>query len=252
MLAKRIIPCLDIDGGKVVKGRMFNNLIIAGDPVELAMSYRDQGADELVLLDISATVQGRSTMVELVKRVAGVLDIPFTVGGGIRNLNDAKAVLWNGADKVSVNTAAVRNQEIITSLSDIYGAQSVVASIDARKSENGGYEVYIEGGRTATGLDVIKWAKRVKELGAGEILLTSIDMDGTKQGYDIALTSEVSRSVNVPVIASGGGGSPEHIYRVLTDGLADAALAASIFHFNEYSIIKVKEYLKRKGVPVRL
>lgn len=252
MLAKRIIPCLDIDGGKVVKGRMFNDLVVAGDPVELAMSYRDQGADELVLLDISATIQGRRTMVELVKRVAGVLDIPFTVGGGIRDLDDARSVLWNGADKVSVNTAAVRNPEIITSLADVYGAQSVVASIDARRAGNGSYMVYVEGGRTATGLDAIQWAKRATDLGAGEILLTSIDMDGTKEGYDMALTSEVSSSVSVPVIASGGGGSPDHIYRVLTEGLADAALAASIFHFNQYSIAKVKEYLKERGVPIRI
>ncbi|MCL4343557.1 MAG: imidazole glycerol phosphate synthase subunit HisF [Nitrososphaerota archaeon] len=252
MLAKRIIPCLDIDGGKVVKGRMFDDLVVAGDPVELAMNYRDQGADELVLLDISATIQGRKTMVELVKRVAGVLDIPFTVGGGIRNLDDARAVLWNGADKVSVNTASVKNPEIITSLADVYGAQSVVASIDARKAKNGGYEVYVEGGRTATGLDAIQWAMRTTGLGAGEILLTSIDMDGTEKGYDMDLTSKVSGSVAVPVIASGGGGSPDHIYRVLTEGLADAALAASIFHFNQYSIAKVKEYLKERGVPVRI
>jgi len=231
---------------------MFNDLVIAGDPVELAMSYRDQGADELVLLDISATIQGRRTMVELVKRVAGVLDIPFTVGGGIRDLDDARAVLWNGADKVSVNTAAVKNPEIITSLAEVYGAQSVVASIDARRAGNGGYMVYVEGGRTATGLDAIQWAKRTTELGAGEILLTSIDMDGTKEGYDMELTSKVSGSVSVPVIASGGGGSPGHIYRVLTEGLADAALAASIFHFNQYSIAKVKEYLKERGVPVRI
>ncbi|MEM0145971.1 MAG: imidazole glycerol phosphate synthase subunit HisF [Conexivisphaerales archaeon] len=252
MLAKRIIPCLDIDGGKVVKGRMFNDLIVAGDPLELAMNYRDQGADELVLLDISATMQGRKTMVELVKRIAGVLDIPFTVGGGVRNLDDARAVLWNGADKVSVNTAAVKNPEMITSLAEVYGAQSVVVSIDARKVKNENYEVYIEGGHKATGLDVIEWAIRATELGAGEILLTSIDMDGTEEGYDIALTSKVSKSLAVPVIASGGGGSPDHIYRVLTEGLADAALAASIFHFNKYSIGKVKEYLKERGVPIRI
>ncbi len=252
MLAKRIIPCLDIDKGVVVKGKKFNDLTIAGDPVELALSYRDQGADEIVLLDISATVQGRRTMVELVRQVARVLDIPFTVGGGIGNLDDARNVLWNGADKVSVNTAAIRNPEIITSLSDVYGVQSVVVSIDARRTKGGGYEVYIEGGRTATGLDAIQWAKRATELGAGEVLLTSIDRDGTEQGYDIELTSKVSGSVPVPVIASGGGGSPEHIYRVLTEGLADAALAASIFHFNQYSVEKVKEYLKERGVIVRI
>jgi len=252
LLAKRIIPCLDVDNGAVVKGKRFNDLVIAGDPVKLALSYRDQGADEIVLLDISATVQGRSTMADLVRKVARVLDIPFTVGGGIHSLDDAKKVLWNGADKVSINTAAVMNPEIITELSDVYGAQSVVVSIDAKKREGGRYEVYIEGGRTATGLDVIDWARKATELGAGEVLLTSIDRDGTELGYDIELTSKISRSVAVPVIASGGGGSPEHIYSVLTEGQADAALAASIFHFNQYSVKKVKEYLRERGVIVRI
>ena len=251
LLAKRIIPCLDVDNGAVVKGKRFNGLVIAGDPVKLALSYRDQGADEIVLLDISATLQGRSTMVDLVRKVARELDIPFTVGGGIHSLDDARKVLWNGADKVSINTAAVKNPEIITALSDVYGAQSVVVSIDVRRKGRG-YEVFIEGGRTATGLDAIEWARKATELGAGELLLTSIDRDGTELGYDIELTLKVSRSVSVPVIASGGGGSPEHIYSVLTKGQADAALAASIFHYNQFSIKKVKEYLRERGVIIRI
>ncbi len=251
MLAKRIIPCLDVDKGKVVKGVSFGDLRIAGDPVELAVRYRDLGADEIVFLDISASYEGRKIMIDKVKEVASKLDIPFTVGGGIRSLEDAKEILWNGADKVSINTHAVLNPKLITEIADVYGSQSVVVAIDA-KLENGEYYVYIKGGRERTNLKVVEWAKRAVELGAGEILLTSIDRDGTLQGFDVEITKAVADSVSVPVIASGGGGKPEHFLDVFVKGRADAALAASIFHYNFINIMDLKRYLKENGVNVRL
>ncbi|MGC9208242.1 MAG: imidazole glycerol phosphate synthase subunit HisF [Nitrososphaeria archaeon] len=251
MLAKRIIPCLDVKDGRVVKGVRFENLREAGDPKELALKYRDEGADEVVFLDISASYEGRKIMIEKVKEVAKVLDIPFTVGGGIRSLQEAREILWSGADKISLNTYAVLNPELITQIADVYGSQSVVVSIDARREGNG-YRVYIKGGREATGLEAVMWAKKAEELGAGEILLTSIDRDGTEMGFDLDLTRAVSEAVAVPVIASGGGGKMEHFYQVLTTGKADAALAASVFHFNQLSIPELKSYLKQRGVVVRI
>jgi len=251
MLAKRIIPCLDVDKGKVVKGKSFVNLVEAGDPVNLAEMYRDMGADEIVFLDISASYEGRKIFIEKVKEVASKLDIPFTVGGGISSLEDAKQILWNGADKVSINTYAVLKPELITAIADVYGSQSVVVSIDAKKEAND-YYVYIKGGRERTALSAKDWAKKAQELGAGEILITSIDRDGTKMGYDIELTKMITDTVSLPVIASGGGGRLEHFYEVFKKANADAALAASVFHFKEISINELKLYLKEKGVVVRI
>ncbi|MCS7137204.1 MAG: imidazole glycerol phosphate synthase subunit HisF [Candidatus Caldarchaeum sp.] len=254
MLAKRIIPCLDVDAGKVVKGRRFVNLREAGEPAVLAASYSEQGADELVFLDITASSQKREILVQVVKQVAEVINIPFTVGGGIRTVEDADLVLRNGADKVSVNTAAVKNPAVVKQLAETYGSQCVVVAVDAKKTNTtaSGYEVFIYGGSSATGLDALEWVKRAGELGAGEILLTSMDMDGTKDGYDVELTRRVAESVDIPVIASGGAGKPQHLYEVLTAGKADAALAASIFHYGEYSIAEVKQYLRERGVVVRM
>lgn len=252
-LAKRIIPCLDVDNGRVVKGRRFGDLRDVGDPVKMALKYRNDGADELVFLDITATIEKRKILIDVVRNVAEVLDIPFTVGGGIRSIEDAHAILRSGADKISINTIAVENPEIITKLSKQYGSQCVVVAIDAKRSDKtaSGFEVYTHSGKNPRGLDAVKWALQVEKLGAGEILLTSIDRDGTKLGYDLQLTSLVASNVNIPVIASGGGGSPEHIYEVLTNGHADAALAASIFHYEEYTISDVKRFLLKKGVNVR-
>jgi cyclase len=251
MLAKRIIPCLDVDKGRVVKGIKFKNLVDAGDPVETALAYEEQGADELVFLDITASYEDRSIMLDVVKAVAENVFMPFTVGGGIRNLEDIRKLLLSGADKISINTSAVKNPDLIKESAKLFGSQCIVVAIDAKRKEKG-WEVYINGGRTPTGVDVIEWAKKVAELGAGEILLTSIDKDGTKSGYDIELTKMVSESVHIPVIASGGAGSVEHFYQVFTEGKADAALAASLFHFKEVSIPQLKEYLFSRGVPVRL
>jgi cyclase len=251
MLAKRIIPCLDVDKGRVVKGIKFKNLVDAGDPVETALAYEEQGADELVFLDITASYEDRSIMLDVVKAVAENVFMPFTVGGGIRNLEDIRKLLLSGADKISINTSAVKNPDLIKESAKLFGSQCIVVAIDAKRKEKG-WEVYINGGRTPTGLDVIEWAKKVAELGAGEILLTSMDKDGTKSGYDIELTKMVSESVHIPVIASGGAGSVEHFYQVFTEGKADAALAASLFHFKEVSIPQLKEYLFSRGVPVRL
>ncbi|SNZ11304.1 imidazole glycerol phosphate synthase subunit HisF [Hydrogenobacter hydrogenophilus] len=251
MLAKRIIPCLDVDKGRVVKGIKFKNLVDAGDPVETALAYEEQGADELVFLDITASYEDRNIMLDVVKAVAENVFMPFTVGGGIRNLEDIRKLLLAGADKVSINTSAVKNPDLIKESAKLFGSQCIVVAIDAKRKEKG-WEVYINGGRTPTGLDVIEWAKKVSELGAGEILLTSMDKDGTKSGYDIELTKMVSESVHIPVIASGGAGSVEHFYQVFTEGKADAALAASLFHFKEVSIPQLKEYLFSRGVPVRL
>jgi cyclase len=250
MLAKRIIPCLDVAKGRVVKGVRFENLVDAGDPVEVAKAYEEQGADELVFLDISASYEGRSIMIDVVRRVAEQVFMPFTVGGGIRDIEDIRALLLAGADKVSINTAAVKNPGLIRESAIRFGSQCIVVAIDAkRKGER--WEVYINGGRTPTSLDAVEWAKKVASLGAGEILLTSIDADGTKSGYDIELTQAVAESVNIPIIASGGAGTFEHFYSVFTDGKADAALAASLFHFKEISIHELKEYLHSKGIQVR-
>lgn len=253
MLAKRIIPCLDVDAGRVVKGRRFVNLMDAGDPAELAAKYSEEGADELVFLDITASAQKREILVRVVRDVASVINIPFTVGGGIRSLEDADLVLRNGADKISVNTSAVNNPQLIKRLAETYGSQCVVVAVDAKSNPEmpSGYEVYVYGGRSATGLDAVDWAGKAAELGAGEILLTSIDMDGTRQGYDVNLTRLVAGSLDVPVIASGGAGGPEHFYAVLTEGRADAALAAGIFHYVRHSIEEVKRYLAERGVAVR-
>ncbi len=252
MLTKRIIPCLDVTQGRVVKGTNFINLRDAGDPVELAAFYDGQGADELVFLDITASAEGRRTMLEVVYRTAAEVFIPYTVGGGIATLEDIRAVLSAGADKVSINTAAVQNPALISRGAERFGSQCIVVAIDAKQTGPQKWEVYIHGGRTPTGLDAVQWAKEVEKLGAGEILLTSMDRDGTKDGYDIALTRAIADAVRIPVIASGGVGTLAHIAQGLTAGGADAALAASIFHFGEYSIRQVKEYLRDCGVPVRL
>ncbi|MEW5898860.1 MAG: imidazole glycerol phosphate synthase subunit HisF [Bacillota bacterium] len=252
MLTKRIIPCLDVTDGRVVKGTNFINLRDAGDPVELAAYYDGQGADELVFLDITASAQGRKTMLEMVYRTAGEVFIPYTVGGGISTLEDIRDVLSAGADKVSINTAAVQNPELVARSAERFGTQCIVVAIDARQVGPQKWEVYIHGGRTPTGLDAVEWARRVEELGAGEILLTSMDRDGTKDGYDIPLTRAIADTVRIPVIASGGVGTLEHIAEGLTAGGADAALAASIFHFGEYSVRQVKEYLRKRGIPVRI
>lgn len=251
MYAKRIIPCLDVKDGRVVKGVSFVGLRDAGDPVECARVYDRQGADELVLLDITATHEGRSTMLEIVRRVADSIFIPFTVGGGIRELDDFAQLLRAGADKISVNSAAVRNPSLIDAAARRFGSQCVVCAIDAKKRD-GGWEVYLNGGRIPTGIDALAWAREAVSRGAGEILLTSMDCDGQKNGYDLDLTSIISQNVNVPVIASGGAGKMEHFYDALTRGSADAVLAASLFHFNEIGIMDLKQYLAGRGVSVRL
>jgi len=247
VLAKRIIPCLDVTGGRVVKGTHFVNLRDAGDPVELAERYNAQGADELVFLDITASSDAREIMAGVVARTARKVFIPLAVGGGIRSVADARRILLSGADKVSVNTAAVRRPELISELSREFGAQAVVLAIDAR-----GRRVYTRGGRDQEDLDAVEWAIRGEELGAGEILLTSMDTDGVQEGFDCRLTRAVSEATHIPVIASGGAGKPEHFVRVLTEGAADAALAASIFHYGTYTVAHLKEELARRGIPVRL
>ena len=251
MLAKRIIPCLDVTGGRVVKGVNFLNLRDAGDPVELAERYNQQGADELVFLDITASSDARAIMADVVARTARKVFIPLTVGGGIRSVADARLILLSGADKVSVNTAAVRRPALITELSREFGAQAVVLAIDARRRPGGGWNVYTRGGRDDEGIDAVEWAVRGEELGAGEILLTSMDADGVQKGFDCALVRAVSRATNIPVIASGGAGKPEDFLEVLTEGEADAALAASIFHYGVYTVQDLKEFLDSHGVPVR-
>ena len=252
MYAKRIIPCLDVNDGRVVKGTNFIHLRDAGDPVQAAVEYDRQGADELVFLDITASVQKRGTIVDMVRQVADRIFIPFTVGGGIRTTEDFTVLLRAGADKVSVNSAAVLNPELIRQAAQKFGSQCVVCAIDAKRRERGGWTVYLNGGREDTGLDAVEWAKKAVFLGAGEILLTSMDCDGTKNGYDLELTRTVSEQVGVPVIASGGAGTMEHFYDAFTVGKADAVLAASLFHFGEVSIPELKAYLREKGIPVRL
>ena len=253
MHTKRIIPCLDVNGGRVVKGVNFVNLIDAGDPVEIAAAYDKAGADELVFLDITASSDARNTVVDMVRRVAEKVFIPFTVGGGIRTIDDFKAILREGADKISVNSAAIMNPNLISEAADKFGSQCVVVAIDAKRRPDGsGWNIYKNGGRVDMGIDAVEWAMKVNALGAGEILLTSMDCDGTKAGYDIELTKIISENVSIPVIASGGAGNMQHFYDALTVGKADAALAASLFHFKELEINEVKRYLKEKDVPVRL
>ncbi|TLX85807.1 MAG: imidazole glycerol phosphate synthase subunit HisF [Thaumarchaeota archaeon] len=265
-LSKRIIPCLDVDNGRVVKGINFLGVKDAGDPVELAKKYSDQGADELVFLDITASKQDREIMKNIVKKVASVIDIPFTVGGGIKTLSDAREILLNGADKVSINTATVKNPQLVTDLMKIFGRQCIVVAIDVKRNfmvdkkqtstskadKDYFFEVMIYGGSKGTGIDAIQWAKKVEELGAGEILLTSIDADGTKNGYDIELTNTICNSVRIPVIASGGCGSSQHMFEVFNRTDVDAVLAASIFHYDKLTLGKVKKYLAQKGIRTRL
>jgi len=266
VLAKRIIPCLDVDHGRVVKGINFVNLRDAGNPVELGKRYSDEGADELVFLDITASPEKRDILKDIVRSVAAELNIPFTVGGGIRSVEDARVVLCNGADKVSVNTAAVENPPLIRRLSETFGRQCIVVAIDAKrrydacegkvtvKTDKGScwFEVYTYGGRKPTGIDALKWAEKAAELGAGEFLVTSMDKDGTEDGYDLELTRSIVERVNVPIIASGGAGKPEHFLEAFVVGKADAALAASVFHYNKYPVSVVKRFIAEKGVPVRL
>jgi len=255
MLTKRIIPCLDVKDGRVVKGVKFLNLKDAGDPVEVAQVYDKEEADEIIFLDITASVEKRQTMLDVVRRTAESVFMPLTVGGGIRNLDGIRDLLNAGTDKVSINTGAVKDPKFVKRASERFGSQCIVVAIDAKRCKSGRqlkWEVYINGGRTPTGVDALEWGKKVEGLGAGEILLTSMDMDGTKDGYDIELTTVFSENLNIPIIASGGAGNLEHLYQVLIDGKADAALAASIFHFREYSVKQTKEYLKKKGVNVRL
>lgn len=251
MYAKRIIPCLDLKNGRVVKGTNFVGLRDAGDPVEAAIEYDRQGADELVLLDITASSDARNIMVDIVTRVAESIFIPFTVGGGIRTVDDFTRILRAGADKVSVNSAALRDPEIIREAAYKFGSQCVVVAMDAKRRPTGGWTLYLNGGRVDTGRDAVEWAKEVERLGAGEILLTSMDCDGTKAGYDLELTRAISESVSIPVIASGGAGTMEHFYDAFTLGKADAVLAASLFHFREITIPDLKEYLAGKGIPIR-
>ena len=252
MLAKRIIPCLDVEGGRVVKGVHFVDLKDAGDPVELAAFYDREGADELVFLDITASHEGRDTKVELASRTGEEVFIPYIIGGGINSLDDIRSILKAGADKVSTNTAAVNNPELITTAAERFGSQCVVVAIDGRSREDGSWEVYTHGGRTPTGLDVVGWARRVEELGAGEIMLTSMNRDGTKLGYDIPMTKAVCDAVGIPVIASGGAGTLEHLAEAIELTGCDAVLAASIFHYREHSIMEAKEFLSSKGISVRL
>jgi len=275
MLAKRIIPCLDVDRGRVVKGTKFVNLRDAGDPVECAKEYDRQGADELVFLDITASSENRATMIDVVARTAGECFMPLTVGGGIRSVDDVRAMLKAGADKCSVNTAAVQNPDLVRAGAERFGSQCIVVAIDAKRvagdqlpvtsdqspatshkspitNHRPHWQVFTHGGRTPTDLDAIEWARRVESLGAGEILLTSMDTDGTKAGYDVTLTRAISEAVSIPVIASGGAGTLEHMADVLGEGKADAVLAASIFHFGEYTVLEVKQFLKQKGISVRI
>ncbi len=265
-LTKRVIPCLDVANGRVVKGLRFSSIKDAGDPVQLAEKYSKEGADELIFLDITASQEQRETIKTLVSKIATVINIPFTVGGGIKTLQNARDILLNGADKVAINTGAVKNPEVITELMGLFGKQCIVIAIDAKRNyniENGKnifsednqkfwFEVFIYGGKKETGLDAIEWAKKVEKLGAGEIMLTSIDKDGTKDGYDIILTKEIVSSVPIPVIASGGCGMPEHMSEIFKESNVDAALAASIFHYETSSVNRVKEFLKERGIAVRL
>ena len=259
MLAKRVIPCLDVKDGRVVKGVNFVDLVDAGDPVEQAKIYDQEGADELVFLDITATHEARDTVIDMVRRVADTVFIPFTVGGGIRTVDDMRALLLAGADKVSINSAAVRNPQLIRDAAQRFGSQCIVVAIDARRRHGDeiakrgpGWDVYVTGGRTNTGLDAVEWAKEAERFGAGEILLTSMDGDGTQEGYDVELTRAISDAVKIPVIASGGAGRAEHFAQALTEGGAAAALAASLFHFRQLSIQQVKDSLVEAGIPVRM
>lgn len=252
MNIKRIIPCLDVNCGRVVKGINFVNLVDAGDPVEIAKMYNQSLADELVFLDITASYENRDTIVDVVAKTAEHVSIPLTVGGGIRSIDDIKKILQAGASKISINSAAIDNPDLINSGAEKFGSQCIIIAIDAKKQENGGYDVYIKGGRENAGKDVTSWAIECEKRGAGEILLTSMDRDGVKNGYDLELTKIVSEAVKIPVIASGGAGTMEHFYDVLTTGCADAALAASLFHFKELEIVDLKEYLKNRGIPVRI
>lgn len=251
MYAKRIIPCLDVNNGRVVKGTSFVNLRDAGDPVEAAIEYDRQGADELVLLDITASAQARGTMLNIVREVAEHIFIPFTVGGGIRTADDFTALLRAGADKVSVNSAALKNPTLISEAAEKFGSQCVVCAIDAKRRKDNGWTVYLNGGRVDTEKDALQWAMEAERLGAGEILLTSMDCDGVKNGYDLELTKTISENVGIPVIASGGAGKMEHFYDAFTIGKADAVLAASLFHFGEITVPQLKDYLFKKGIPVR-
>ncbi|WP_456465144.1 imidazole glycerol phosphate synthase subunit HisF [Persephonella sp.] len=252
MLAKRIIPCLDVNKGRVVKGVNFVNLVDAGDPVEAAKAYDEAGADELVFLDITASAEDREIILDVVKETAETVFMPLTVGGGVRTLEDIRKLLESGADKVSINTAAVKDPSLVESAAVRFGSSTIVVAVDAKRIGESKWEVYIHGGRTPTGIDAVEWAKAVEDLGAGEILLTSMDRDGTKNGYDIPLTKAVSEAVSIPVIASGGAGNKHHFYQAFAEGKADAALAASLFHFKQLTIAEVKEFLKEKGIPVRL
>ncbi len=252
MHTKRIIPCLDVKNGRVVKGVNFVNLIDAGDPAQVGAAYDKSGADELVFLDITASSDARQTAVEMVRKVAATVFIPFTVGGGIRSVDDFRAILREGADKVSVNSAAIMNPRLISDAADKFGSQCVVVAIDAKRRDDGGWNIYKNGGRVDMGIDAIEWAMKAESLGAGEILLTSMDKDGTKAGYDLELTRSISDNVSIPVIASGGAGTMEHFYDAFTVGKADAALAASLFHFKEMEIMDLKRYLGNRGISVRI
>ena len=253
MLAKRIIPCLDVNAGRVVKGVNFLNLRDAGDPVEIAKKYNDEGADEITFLDITASSDQRGLILDIIERVAEQVFIPLTVGGGVREVADVRRLLNAGADKISINTSAVTNPQLVKDAADKFGSQAIVVAIDARKKSQGeGWEVFTHGGRKATGLDVVEWARRMNELGAGEILLTSMDRDGTKSGFDLALTRAVAEAVSVPVIASGGVGALEHLADGIIEGRADAVLAASIFHFGEFTVKAAKQHMAARGIEVRM